>query len=188
MNLKRIGLINIGLLILSVLAWVLFFYLPIDKEIDGLNNDIASLEQRIVQIGTIERNKGQIEKRIRDLENDLNRLFDTVEDESSFQNTLDYIEQLSILHSLEVEFLNPSPVDQFNVNPADTKKYFKKSLHSYPIDVFLKGKFIETGKFLEDLTAASEPVHIKTIHLLTDTQLPEKLHIEIKLLAYTAKD
>lgn len=188
MNLKRIGLINIGLLIVCILAWLLFFYFPIDKEIKSLNSDIVSLEQRIAQIGTIERNKSQIEKQIRDLENDLNRLFESVVDESGFQQTLDYIEQLSVLHNLDVEFLNPSPVDQFTVNKADMKKYFAKSLHSYPVDVFLNGKFIETGKFLEDLTASSEPVHIQSIHLLTDTQLPDKLHIEIKLLAYTAKD
>lgn len=188
MNLKRIGLINIGLLIICVLAWVLFFYLPIDKEIKGLNSDIVSLEQRIAQIGTIERNKSQIERKILDLENDLNRLFESVVDEKSFQETLDYIEQLTALHNLDVDFLNPSPVDQFNVNPADIKKYFDKSLHSYPVDIFLNGKFIETGKFLEDLATSREPVHIQTIHLLTDTQLPEKLHIEIKLLAYTAKD
>jgi len=188
MNLKRIGLINIGLLVICVSAWLLFFHLPINKEINSLNNDILSLEQRIAQIGTIERNKSQIEKQIRDLENDLNRLFESVVDEKNFQNTLDYIEQISDLHNLDVEFLNPSPVDQFNVNPADVKKYFAKSLHSYPVDVFLNGKFIEAGKFLEDLATSREPVHIRSIHLLTDTQLPEKLHIEIKLLAYTAKD
>jgi len=188
MNLKQIGLINIGLLVICVAAWMMFFHIPINNEIISLNNDISSLEQRITQIGTIERNKSQIEKKIRDLENDVNRLFESVVDDNSFQETLDYIEQLSTLHNLDVEFLNPSPVDQFNVNSTDIKKYFNKSLHSYPVDVFLNGKFIETGKFLEDLATSREPLHIRSIHLLSDTQLPEKLHIEIKLLAYTARD
>jgi uncharacterized membrane protein YukC len=40
MNLKQIGLINIGLLVICVAAWMMFFHIPINNEIISLNNDI----------------------------------------------------------------------------------------------------------------------------------------------------
>ncbi len=188
MNLRRIGLINIGLLVIIVLGWFIFFYMPVSGEINSMNNEINDLENRITEIGRIEQNKAQIDRRLGELEQDLKRLFNSVESDRDIDNTVEYIEQLARLHNLELEYINPSPANQFGVSAERQKQYFDKSLHSYPVDIFLTGKFIETGKFLEDLTVNNEPVHVRAIHLLTDTQLPDKLHVEIKLLAYTAKD
>ncbi|MGC9513597.1 MAG: type 4a pilus biogenesis protein PilO [Fidelibacterota bacterium] len=188
MNRQRMGLINIGILVVVVLGWLLFFYLPVNNEIQTMNQEMTSLEQRIDQVGSIERNRAQIEQRIKTLENDLVQLFESVNSDKGIENTVEMIDKLAVKHELDLEYVNPSPVDQFSVVGAEQRKYFDKSLHSYPIDVFLNGKFIPTGKFLEELSAITEPVHIQSIHLLTDTQLPDKLHIEIKLLAYSAKE
>ncbi|MCD6235013.1 MAG: type 4a pilus biogenesis protein PilO [Candidatus Marinimicrobia bacterium] len=188
MNQQRIGLINIGILFVAVLGWLFFLYLPVHQEIQTMNQELISMEQHIVQVGSIERNRAQIEERVKNLEKDLIQLFESVNSDKGIENTIDMIDQLAEHYNLELEYVNPSPIDQFSVPGTEQRKYFEKSLHSYPIDVFLNGKFIPTGKFLEELSAHTELVHIQSIHLLTDTQLPDKLHIEIKLLAYTAKE
>jgi Tfp pilus assembly protein PilO len=188
MNLRRIGIINIGLLLIVVIGWFVFFYMPVTGKINSMNNEINTIDARIEKIGAVERNRSIIEKRIRELENDLNRLLESVSSGRGIESTMEYIEQLAILHNLDLEYVNPSPTDQFSVPEKKQKEYIDKSLHSYPMDILLNGKFIGTGQFLEDLSANAEPVHIQSIHLLTDTQLPDKLHVEIKLLAYTVKD
>ncbi|MDK2976581.1 MAG: hypothetical protein PWP06_1056 [Candidatus Marinimicrobia bacterium] len=188
MNQQRMGMIYIGILVVVIFGWLLFFYLPVNREIQTMNQEMSSLEQRIAQVGSIERNRAQIEQRIKTLENDLMQLFESVNSDNGIENTVEMINKLAKRHELDLEYVNPSPVDQFSVPGEEQKKYFGKSLHSYPIDMFLNGKFIPAGKFLEELSATNEPIHIQSIHLLTDTQLPDKLHIEIKLLAYTAKE
>lgn len=145
MNLRRSGIINIVLLLLIVISWLLFFYMPVTREIDSMNNEINTIEARITQIGTVERNRNLIEKRIRDLENDLNRLFESIDRGRGIENTMEYIEQLAGRHNLDLEYVNPSPTDQFSVSADQQKKFIDQSLHSYPMDVLLNGKFIATG-------------------------------------------
>ncbi|MDD3807729.1 MAG: type 4a pilus biogenesis protein PilO [Candidatus Marinimicrobia bacterium] len=188
MNLKRVGLINIILLLVVLCGWLIFFYFPLNQEINSLNQEIKSLEQQISQVVTVERNCAQVEKRVQLLENDLNQLFQLGNSQKGIENTLEQIQKMAQKYNLDLEYMTPLFINQFSVPENEQKKYFKMSLHSYPIDLYLNGKFIPTGEFLEELSANQEPIHIQSIHLLTDTELPDKLHIEIKLLAYMAKE
>lgn len=74
MNQQRIGLINIGILFVAVLGWLFFLYLPVHQEIQTMNQELISMERHIVQVGSIERNRAQIEERVKNLEKDLIQL------------------------------------------------------------------------------------------------------------------
>ena len=106
-----------------------------------------------------------IEKEWKALKNDLSSLVKKIPTDAQFDNVTKMLFSLMEKNKLAIDNFNPSlaPLDEKQIINPETKETIL--VEKYPIDVELRGNFIDFGNFLDQLTFSNYYLTISNIQI-----------------------
>ncbi len=166
---ERIGLIGIreriGLFVIAcfvtVLLWHMFFYLPKKGELKTIKEEIKMFQGQYnllsndASIAAFKAaNAGRISKRY-------NELIKKLPQKKDIASTLSQIAKIGQRENIRILSIEPLKFQLFK-----NRKSMKDShLEEIPIDIIMKGKFVDIGRYLFDITNLPFFVGYKSIRM-----------------------
>ena len=170
MDKQRNLFIGIVLLVaLSFSGWYFIYFNGLKNSLDDMSSRYNQLKNEKNKYTQIKNKFPSIEKEWKELKNELTTLVNKIPKDNEFDNVTKMLFSLMEQNKLAVDNFNPSlaPLDEKQIIIPETQETIL--VEKYPIDVELRGNFIDFGNFLDQLAFTNYYLTISNIQISQST-------------------
>ena len=162
---KNLFIGTITLIVLSCGGWYFMYFSELNKSLEKMSANYNQLKNEKNKYTQIKNKFPAIEKEWIELKNDLSSLIQKIPTDKQFDNVTKMLFSLMEKNKLAVDNFNPSlaPLDEKQIMNPETKETIL--VEKYPIDVELRGNFIDFGNFLDQLAFSNYYLTISNIQI-----------------------
>ena len=162
---KNLFIGTIALVFLTCGGWYFMYFSELNKSLEKMSANYNQLKNEKNKYTQIKNKFPAIEKEWIELKNDLSSLIQKIPTDKQFDNVTKMLFSLMEKNKLAVDNFNPSlaPLDEKQIMNPETKETIL--VEKYPIDVELRGNFIDFGNFLDQLAFSNYYLTISNIQI-----------------------
>ena len=162
---KNLFIGTIALVVLTCGGWYFMYFSELNKSLEKMSVNYNQLKNEKNKYTQIKNKFPVIEKEWIELKNDLSSLIQKIPTDKQFDNVTKMLFSLMEKNKLAVDNFNPSlaPLDEKQIMNPETKETIL--VEKYPIDVELRGNFIDFGNFLDQLAFSNYYLTISNIQI-----------------------
>ena len=162
---KNLFIGTIALVVLTCGGWYFMYFSELNKSLEKMSVNYNQLKNEKNKYTQIKNKFPAIEKEWTELKDDLSTLIQKIPTDKQFDNVTKMLFSLMEKNKLAVDNFNPSlaPLDEKQILNPDTKETIL--VEKYPIDVELRGNFIDFGNFLDQLAFSNYYLTISNIQI-----------------------
>ena len=162
---KNLFIGTITFIILSCGGWYFMYFSELNKSLEAMNNNYKQLQNEKNKYSQIKNKFPAIEKEWKGLKEELTALINKIPTDSQFDNVTKMLFSLLEKNKLAIDNFNPSlaPLDEKQIISPETQEMIL--VEKYPIDVELRGSFIDFGNFLDQLAFSNYYLTISNIQI-----------------------
>ena len=155
----------IGFVLLSCAGWYFMYFSELNNSLENISNSYNQLKSEKSKYSQIKNKFPLIEKEWTELKEDLTTLINKIPTDSQFDNVTKMLFGLMEKNKLAIDNFNPSlaPLDEKQIIVPETQETLL--VEKYPIDVELRGSFIDFGNFLDQLSFTNYYLTISNIQI-----------------------
>lgn len=158
----------IGIIVFVLLScggWYFMYFNELNESLDKMNTNYNRLKNEKNKYSQIQNKFPAIEQEWKELKKDLSSLIQKIPTDGQFDNVTKMLFSLLEKNKLAVDNFNPSqaPLDEKEVINPETQETL--IVEKYPIDVELRGNFIDFGNFLDQLAYSNYYLTISNIQI-----------------------
>ena len=155
----------IGFLLLSCAGWYFMYFSELNNSLESISDSYNQLKSEKSKYTQIKNKFPLIEKEWTELKEDLTTLINKIPTDSQFDNVTKMLYSLMEKNKLAIDNFNPSlaPLDEKQIIVPETQETL--TVEKYPIDVELRGSFIDFGNFLDQLSFTNYYLTISNIQI-----------------------
>ena len=155
----------IGFLILSCAGWYFMYFSELNNSLESISDSYNQLKSEKSKYSQIKNKFPLIEKEWTELKEELTTLINKIPTDSQFDNVTKMLYSLMEKNKLAIDNFNPSlaPLDEKQIIVPETQETL--TVEKYPIDVELRGSFIDFGNFLDQLSFTNYYLTISNIQI-----------------------
>ena len=158
----------IGIVVLvavSFSVWYFIYFNGLKNSLDNMSSKYDQLKNEKSKYTQIKNKFPSIEKEWKELKNELTTLVNKIPRDNQFDNVTKMLFSLMEQNKLAVDNFNPSlaPLDEKQIIIPETQETIL--VEKYPIDVELRGNFIDFGNFLDQLAFTNYYLTISNIQI-----------------------
>ena len=155
----------IGFVFLSCVGWYFMYFSELNNSLETISNSYNQLKSEKSKYSQIKNKFPLIEKEWTELKEDLTTLINKIPTDNQFDNVTKMLFSLMEKNKLAIDNFNPSlaPLDEKQIIVPETKETL--IVEKYPIDVELRGSFIDFGNFLDQLSNTNYYLTISNIQI-----------------------
>ena len=155
----------IGFVLLSCAGWYFMYFSELNNSLENISNSYNQLKSEKSKYSQIKNKFPLIEKEWTELKEDLTALINKIPTDSQFDNVTKMLFSLIEKNKLAIDNFNPSlaPLDEKQITVPETQETL--IVEKYPIDVELRGSFIDFGNFLDQLSFTNYYLTIGNIQI-----------------------
>ncbi len=155
----------IAFVLLSCAGWYFMYFSGLNNSLENLSNSYNQLKSEKSKYSQIKNKFPSIEKEWTELKEELTALINKIPTDSQFDNVTKMLFSLMEKNKLAIDNFNPSlaPLDEKQIIVHETKETL--IVEKYPIDVELRGSFIDFGNFLDQLSNTNYYLTISNIQI-----------------------
>ena len=175
----------IAFVLLSCGGWYFMYFSELNKSLDKMNTSYNQLKNEKNKYSQIQTKFPAIEKEWKELKDDLSSLIQKIPTDAQFDNVTKMLFSLLEKNKLAVDNFNPSlaPLDEKQILNPETQETIL--VEKYPIDVELRGSFIDFGNFLDQLAYSNYYLTISNIQISQNPYLEGEQKISFISYIYT---
>ena len=176
---------TIALVLLSCVGWYFAYFNELNRSLSKMNSDYNRLKNEKNKYNQIQNKFPVIEKEWKELKTDLSNLINKIPSDGQFDNVTKMLFSLMEKNKLAVDNFNPSlaPLDEKQI--VDPENQQSIIIEKYPIDVELRGNFIDFGNFLDQLAFSNYYLTIGNIQISQNQYLEGEQKISFISYVYT---
>jgi len=162
---KNLFIGTIAFVILSCGGWYFMYFSELNRSLEEMNNNYSRLQNEKNKYSQIKNKFPTIEKEWQGLKEELTALINKIPKDSQYDNVTKMLFSLLEKNRLAVDNFNPSlaPLDEKQIISPETQEVI--FVEKYPIDVELRGSFIDFGNFLDQLSYSNYYLTIGNIQI-----------------------
>jgi len=162
---KNLFIGTIALVVFTCGGWYFMYFSELNKSLAKMSANYNQLKNEKNKYTQIKNKFPAIEKEWIELKNDLSSLIQKIPTDKQFDNVTKMLFSLMEKNKLAVDNFNPSlaPLDEKQIMNPETKETIL--VEKYPIDVELRGNFIDFGNFLDQLAFSNYYLTISNIQI-----------------------
>jgi len=162
---KNLFIGTIALVVLTCGGWYFMYFSELNKSLEKMSANYNQLKNEKNKYTQIKNKFPAIEKEWIELKSDLSSLIQKIPTDKQFDNVTKMLFSLMEKNKLAVDNFNPSlaPLDEKQIMNPETKETIL--VEKYPIDVELRGNFIDFGNFLDQLAFSNYYLTISNIQI-----------------------
>ena len=166
---KNLFIGTIVLVLLSCAGWYFMYFSELNNSLGNMSNSYNQLKSEKNKYTQIKNKFPSIEKEWTDLKEELTTLINKIPTDAQFDNVTKMLFSLMENNKLVIDNFNPSlaPLDEKQVIVPETQEIL--TVEKYPIDVELRGSFIDFGNFLDQLSFTNYYLTISNIQISQNT-------------------
>ena len=166
---KNLFIGTIVLVLLSCAGWYFMYFSELNNSLGNMSNSYNQLKSEKNKYTQIKNKFPSIEKEWTDLKEELTTLINKIPTDAQFDNVTKMLFSLMEDNKLVIDNFNPSlaPLDEKQVIVPETQEIL--TVEKYPIDVELRGSFIDFGNFLDQLSFTNYYLTISNIQISQNT-------------------
>ena len=155
----------IGFVFLSCVGWYFMYFSELNNSLESISDSYNQLKSEKSKYSQIKNKFPLIEKEWTELKEDLTTLINKIPTDSQFDNVTKMLFSLMEKNKLAIDNFNPSlaPLDEKQIIVPETQETL--TVEKYPIDVELRGSFIDFGNFLDQLSFTNYYITISNIQI-----------------------
>ncbi|MEC7849673.1 MAG: type 4a pilus biogenesis protein PilO [Candidatus Neomarinimicrobiota bacterium] len=155
----------IGFLLLSCAGWYFMYFNELNNSLESISDSYNQLKSEKSKYTQIKNKFPLIEKEWTELKEELTTLINKIPTDSQFDNVTKMLYSLMEKNKLAIDNFNPSlaPLDEKQIIVPETQETL--TVEKYPIDVELRGSFIDFGNFLDQLSFTNYYLTISNIQI-----------------------
>ena len=155
----------IGFLLLSCAGWYFMYFSELNNSLESISDSYNQMKSEKSKYSQIKNKFPLIEKEWTELKEDLTTLINKIPTDSQFDNVTKMLFSLIEKNKLAIDNFNPSlaPLDEKQITVPETQETL--IVEKYPIDVELRGSFIDFGNFLDQLSFTNYYLTISNIQI-----------------------
>ena len=155
----------IGFLLLSCAGWYFMYFSELNNSLENISDSYNQLKSEKSKYTQIKNKFPLIEKEWTELKEELTTLINKIPTDSQFDNVTKMLYSLMEKNKLAIDNFNPSlaPLDEKQIIVPETQETL--TVEKYPIDVELRGSFIDFGNFLDQLSFTNYYLTISNIQI-----------------------
>ena len=155
----------IGFLLLSCAGWYFMYFSELNNSLESISDSYNQLKSEKSKYTQIKNKFPLIEKEWTELKEELTTLINKIPTDSQFDNVTKMLYILMEKNKLAIDNFNPSlaPLDEKQITVPETQETL--IVEKYPIDVELRGSFIDFGNFLDQLSFTNYYLTISNIQI-----------------------
>ena len=155
----------IGFLLLSCAGWYFMYFSELNNSLESISDSYNQLKSEKSKYTQIKNKFPLIEKEWTELKEALTTLINKIPTDSQFDNVTKMLYSLMEKNKLAIDNFNPSlaPLDEKQIIVPETQETL--TVEKYPIDVELRGSFIDFGNFLDQLSFTNYYLTISNIQI-----------------------
>ena len=155
----------IGFLLLSCAGWYFMYFSELNNSLESISDSYNQLKSEKSKYTQIKNKFPLIEKEWTELKEELTTLINKIPTDSQFDNVTKMLYILMEKNKLAIDNFNPSlaPLDEKQIIVPETQETL--TVEKYPIDVELRGSFIDFGNFLDQLSFTNYYLTISNIQI-----------------------
>ena len=155
----------IGFLFLSCAGWYFMYFSELNSSLESISDSYNQLKSEKSKYTQIKNKFPLIEKEWTELKEELTTLINKIPTDSQFDNVTKMLYSLMEKKKLAIDNFNPSlaPLDEKQIIVPETQETL--TVEKYPIDVELRGSFIDFGNFLDQLSFTNYYLTISNIQI-----------------------
>ena len=155
----------IGFVFLSCAGWYFMYFSELNNSLESISDSYNQLKSEKSKYSQIKNKFPLIEKEWTELKEDLTTLINKIPTDSQFDNVTKMLFSLMEKNKLAIDNFNPSlaPLDEKQIIVPETQETL--TVEKYPIDVELRGSFIDFGNFLDQLSFTNYYLTISNIQI-----------------------
>ena len=155
----------IAFVLLSCAGWYFMYFSELNNSLENISNSYNQLKSEKSKYSQIKNKFPLIEKEWTELKEDLTALINKIPTDSQFDNVTKMLFSLIEKNKLAIDNFNPSlaPLDEKQIIVPETQETL--TVEKYPIDVELRGSFIDFGNFLDQLSFTNYYLTIGNIQI-----------------------
>jgi|TARA_B110000240_G_C13430320_1_gene423399 Tfp pilus assembly protein PilO len=155
----------VAFVVLSCSGWYFMYFSELNKSLEEMNNNYNRLQNEKNKYSQIKNKFPAIEKEWQGLKKELTALINKIPKDSQYDNVTKMLFSLLEKNRLAVDNFNPSlaPLDEKQIINPETQEMIL--VEKYPIDVELRGSFIDFGNFLDQLAYSNYYLTIGNIQI-----------------------
>ena len=159
----------IGFLLLSCAGWYFMYFSELNNSLESISDSYNQLKSEKSKYTQIKNKFPLIEKEWTELKEELTTLINKIPTDSQFDNVTKMLYSLMEKNKLAIDNFNPSlaPLDEKQIIVPETQETL--TVEKYPIDVELRGSFIDFGNFLDQLSFTNYYLTISNIQISQNT-------------------
>ena len=175
----------ISFILLSCGGWYFVYYNELNQSLSNMNSDYSRLKNEKNKYKQIQNKFPIIEKEWKSVKNELSDLISKIPRDGQFDNVTKMLFSLLEKNKLAIDNFNPSlaPLDEKKIIDPETQKAI--IIEKYPIDVELRGNFIDFGNFLDQLAFSNYYLTIGNIQISQNQYLEGEQKISFISYVYT---
>ena len=162
---KNLFISIIGFLLLSCAGWYFMYFNELNNSLESISDSYNQLKSEKSKYTQIKNKFPLIEKEWTELKEELTTLINKIPTDSQFDNVTKMLYSLMEKNKLAIDNFNPSlaPLDEKQIIVPETQETL--TVEKYPIDVELRGSFIDFGNFLDQLSFTNYYLTISNIQI-----------------------
>ena len=156
---------TIAFILLSCAGWYFMYYSELNNSLESMSSSYNQLKNEKNKYSQIKNKFPSIESEWKDLKNELTALINKIPTDAQFDNVTKMLFSLMEQNKLTIDNFNPSlaPLDEKQIIVPETQETL--TVEKYPIDVELRGNFIDFGNFLDQLAYTNYYLTISNIQI-----------------------
>tara|TARA_B110000263_G_scaffold33243_1_gene25202 strand:+ start:1158 stop:1961 length:804 start_codon:yes stop_codon:yes gene_type:complete len=162
---KNLFIGTIALVILSCAGWYFMYFSDLSNSLKNMSNRYHQLKSEKSKYTQIKNKFPLIEKEWTDLKEELTALINKIPTDAQFDNVTKMLFSLLENNKLAIDNFNPSlaPLDEKQIIVPETQETL--TIEKYPIDVEIRGSFIDFGNFLDQLSFTNYYLTLSNIQI-----------------------
>tara|TARA_Y100001970_G_scaffold290762_1_gene425645 strand:+ start:65 stop:889 length:825 start_codon:yes stop_codon:yes gene_type:complete len=156
---------TIAFVVLACAGWYFMYFSELNNSLESMNNSYNQLKSEKNKYSQIKSKFPSIEKEWKGLKEELITLINKIPTDAQFDNVTKMLFSLMEKNKLAIDNFNPSlaPLDEKQIIVPETQETL--IVEKYPIDVELRGNFIDFGNFLDQLAFSNYYLTISNIQI-----------------------
>ena len=155
----------IAFVFLSCAGWYFMYFSELNNSLESMSDSYNQLKSEKNKYSQIKNKFPSIEKEWKGLKVELTALINKIPTDAQFDNVTKMLYSLMEKNKLAIDNFNPSlaPLDEKQIIAPETQETL--IVEKYPIDVELRGSFIDFGNFLDQLAFSNYYLTISNIQI-----------------------
>ena len=180
-NQKYLFISIFGGLIAVFLLWYFFLYKGLSKQYKQSSRLKSVLSSEVKQYRDMEIQIASMQSEWDILNNEFEMVIDKIPDKRLFENVTDYLYSLIINHGLKIQNFSPSQaaIDKQTILIPETGD--EVIVEKVPIDITLRGSFIDFGQLLESMKTGRYRLTVSNIDIAQKRSSPSQT---IRFISY----